>query len=285
MDGFFTEKWTNDVRFSIRIKEKLFSKQTKFQKMEFFVSEELGRFFTLDDVLMATEKDEFIYHEMMIHTPLAVHPKVEKVLVIGGGDGGSVRELVKYHEIQSIDMVEIDEEVVLACEKYFPQTSSSLRNPKVHLRFEDGLAFVKATKTGIYDLIVVDSTDPIGVGEGLFSKDFYLHCHRILKDDGILVNQHESPYFENTRKEMIRAHQKIQALFPVSTIYQAFIPTYPSGHWLFGFASKKYLPTANLHTEKLAENHIFTNYYNHELHQASFVLPNYVKALLESEGK
>lgn len=282
MEQWFREKWTDSIEFGIKVKEHLFSQQTPFQKLDFYDSYELGKFFTLDDIMMANEKDEFIYHEMMIHTPLAVHKAVKKVLVIGGGDGGSVRELVKYDSIESIDMVEIDEAVVLACEKYLPLTASKLREPRVHLYFEDGLAFVKTTKNK-YDLIVVDSTDPIGPGEGLFSMEFYENCYRILNDDGILMNQHESPYFDNTKKEMQRAHHKIKSFFPIALVYQAFIPTYPSGHWLFGFASKKYHPLESINTNSLNQFHIKTKYYNHEIHKASFVLPNYVQDSLTDQ--
>lgn len=280
MNQWFTEQWTKHIRFSVEVTNHLYSKKTPFQQLDFYDSYELGRFFTLDQVMMANEKDEFIYHEMMIHTPMSVHPNIEHVLVIGGGDGGSVRELTRYQTIQSIDMVEIDEEVVRACQEYFPITASKLTDPRVKLYFEDGLAFVKNTKKR-YDLIVVDSTDPIGPGEGLFSKEFYTNCFHVLKDDGILVNQHESPYFENTRKEMKRAHEKISTLFPIATVYQAFIPTYPSGHWLFGFASKVYDPIKDFNPDLFTARKFVTKYYNIELHKASFVLPNYVKDALK----
>jgi spermidine synthase len=280
MDQWFSEFWTDNIKFSIKIKEHFFSTQTKFQKLDFYDSYELGRFFTLDNIMMANEKDEFIYHEMMIHVPMSVNPSIKKVLVIGGGDGGSVRELTRYQSIESIDMVEIDEEVVLRCEEFFPITASKLRDNRVCLSFEDGLAYVRNTKK-VYDLVVVDSTDPIGPGEGLFTKEFYENCFRILSEDGILVNQHESPYFDNTKKEMKRAHAKIKNLFMISMVYQAFIPTYPSGHWLFGFASKRHHPRINLIPDVQSSQGITTKYYNPDIHIASFILPNYVKEALK----
>jgi len=279
--SWFTENWTPNIRFSVKIKQHLYSEKTKFQQMDFYDSEELGRFFTLDGIMMANEKDEFIYHEMIIHTPMSVHPDVKHVLVIGGGDGGSVRELTKYPSIQSIDMVEIDEKVVLGCQSYFPVTTSGLTDFRVHLFFEDGLAFVKNSKK-TYDLIIVDSTDPIGPGEGLFSMEFYENCYRILSSEGILINQHESPYFEKESNEMKRAHKKIKSLFPIAMVYQAFIPTYPSGHWLFGFASKKYHPIHHFKTSKINQIGQITKYYNAEIHSASFALPNYVKDQLKN---
>lgn len=274
MEQWFSELWTDDIKFSIRIRNKLYSSQTKFQKLDFYDSYELGRFFTLDDIMMANEKDEFIYHEMMIHTPMSINPSIKRVLVIGGGDGGSVRELTKYQSIEKIDMVEIDEEVVRKCQEFLPITSSKLTDERVTLLFQDGLKYVKEADKQ-YDLIVVDSTDPIGPGEGLFTMEFYQNCYRILNEDGILVNQHESPYFEKTKIEMKRAHKKIKSLFKIATVYQAFIPTYPSGHWLFGYASKKHLPNFNANVELLESFKL--KYYNKDIHYASFVLPNYVK--------
>lgn len=281
MENWFSENWTENIRFSIKVKKHLLSKKTKFQQLDFYDSYELGKFFTLDNIMMANEKDEFIYHEMMIHTPLSVNPDIKTALVIGGGDGGSVRELTRYSTIEKIDMVEIDEEVVKACEEYLPITSSKLHDPRVSLYFEDGLAYVKNSQKK-YDLIVVDSTDPIGPGEGLFTLEFYNNCYRLLSEKGILVNQHESPYFDNTKKEMIKAHTKLKSLFPLVFVYQAFIPTYPSGHWLFGFASKQLHPLNNLNLGIQEKNNIKTKYYNNELHKASFVLPNYVTEALKS---
>jgi spermidine synthase len=279
---WFCEKWSKGVKFCVEYKKHLYSYQTKFQKLDFYDSEELGVFFTLDNIMMVNQKDEFIYHEMMIHTPMSVNPKIKKVLVIGGGDGGSVRELTRYRGITKIDLVEIDEEVVRKCQKYLPQTASKLKDKRVNLYFEDGLSFVKNSKDK-YDLIVVDSTDPIGPGEGLFTQDFYKNCYRILANDGILVNQHESPYFAHTKAEMKRAHQKIKSLFKIAKVYQAFIPTYPSGHWLFGFASKKYHPVNDLKVDVQSKLKIKTKYYNNDLHLASFVLPNYVAQDLKAK--
>ncbi len=278
MDKWFHEYWTDNIQFSIKIKQHLYSAQTPFQKIDFYDSYELGRFFTLDDIMMANEKDEFIYHEMMIHVPLSVNPNIKTVLVIGGGDGGSVRELCKYSQISSITMVEIDEVVVRKCQEYLHQTANKLNDPRVNLLFMDGSEFVKTTPNQ-FDLIVIDSTDPIGPGEGLFTREFYQNCARILNVSGILVNQHESPYFEKTRIEMLRAHEKLSELFDIATVYQAFIPTYPSGHWLFGFASKTMEPT-NIKVNQEKIDQLQLKYYNLDIHQASFVLPNYVKDLL-----
>ncbi|MDR4968034.1 MAG: polyamine aminopropyltransferase [Acholeplasmataceae bacterium] len=277
---WFTENWTPNIKFSVRIKEHLHSETTPFQQLEVYDSFELGRFFTLDGIMMANEKDEFIYHEMIVHTPMSINQNIKHVLVIGGGDGGSVRELTKYQTIESIDMVEIDERVVRVCQEYFTITTTGLNDPRVSLKFEDGLAYVKNTQK-VYDLIIVDSTDPIGPGGGLFSMEFYTNCKRILAEDGILINQHESPYFEKESTEMKRAHKKIKSLFPIAEVYQAFIPTYPSGHWLFGFASKKYHPIKDFKKAHITSLGLETKYYNGDVHQGSFALPNYVRNALK----
>jgi spermidine synthase len=231
---------------------------------------------------MVTEKDEFIYHDMIVHVPMATNPEVKKVLVIGAGDGGAIRELARYQEIELIDMVEIDEAVVEACKKYLPQTACSLDDPRVHIYYEDGLKFVRR-KTMEYDLILVDSTDPFGPGEGLFTKEFYGNCYNALTEKGILVNQHESTYYDQYVDAMKRAHTRIKETFPIARVYQAHIPTYPSGHWLFGYASKHYDPIKDLQEESWNALGIKTKYYNTKLHQGAFALPNYVKEQLNEE--
>jgi len=230
---------------------------------------------------MVTEKDEFIYHDMITHVPMAVNPNIKKVLVIGAGDGGTIRELLRYKTIEHIDMVEIDEEVVKVCKKYLPLTACGLEDEKVHIYYEDGLKFVRR-KEAEYDLIIVDSTDPFGPGEGLFTKEFYGNCFRALNDDGILVNQHESMYYTSYAASMERAYKRIKESFPIARIYQAHIPTYPSGHWLFGFASKKYDPIKDLDEDKWNNLGLKTKYYNTELHKGSFAIPNYIKDQLNS---
>ena len=231
--------------------------------------------------MMVTEKDEFIYHDMIVHVPMATNPKIKNVLVIGAGDGGTVRELTRYSTIEHIDMVEIDKMVVDVCREYLPQTACKLDDPRVQLYFEDGLKFVRS-KENAYDLIIVDSTDPFGPGEGLFTREFYGNCFKALKEDGILVNQHESPYYEEYAKSMQRAHKRIREFFPVCRVYQAHIPTYPSGHWLFGFASKTYDPLTDIDEQAWNSLGLKTKYYNTEIHKGSFALPNYVKELLVS---
>ncbi len=282
MELWYTEKHTKNVKFSIKVNRQLVSVTSPFQRIDIFESEEFGRFLTLDGFMMLTEKDEFIYHEMMVHIPMAVKENVKKVLVVGAGDGGTVRELLKYDTIEHIDMVEIDKMVVDVCKEYLPSTAYKLDDPRVSIYYEDGLKFVRS-KTAEYDIVLVDSTDPFGPGEDLFTREFYGNCYNALKEDGILINQHESPYYEADAEAAGRAHKQLKAVFPVATVYQFHMPTYPSGHWLFGFASKKYNPVEDLRAEEWNKRGISTRYYNTELHKGAFALPNYVKEIIDEK--
>ena len=180
-------------------------------------------------------------------------------------------------------MVEIDKAVVDVCKEYLPQTACSLDDERVTIYYEDGLRFVR-NKVDEYDLIIVDSTDPFGVGEGLFTKEFYGNCYKALSEDGILVNQNESTFYTSYSNSMKRAHSRIKAFFPTALVYQAHIPTYPSGHWLFGFASKKYDPRTDLHDEWWNSLGIKTKYYNTVLHKGCFAIPNNVRDELRDNG-
>lgn len=282
MELWYTEEQTDQVRFSIKVDRHIYTGKSEFQEVDVFESDEFGKFLTLDGLMMVTEKDEFIYHDMIAHVPMATNPAIKRVLVIGGGDGGTVRELTRYPNIEKIDMVEIDKLVVDVSRKYLQITASKLDDSRVSLYFEDGIEFVKNTSEE-YDLILVDSTDPIGPGEGLFTTEFYQNCYNILSEDGILVNQSESPYYEQFSKEMKRANKKIKEIFPISSVYQFHMPTYPSGHWLFGFASKKLDPVKDLNEEKWNSLNLKTKYYNTDIHKAAFCLPTYVKEMIESE--
>jgi len=281
MELWFTEKHTPNVNFTIKIDRHVYSAQSEYQRIDIFDSPEFGRFLVIDGFMMLTEKDEFIYHEMITHVPMAVHPNVRNVLIIGAGDGGVVRELTRYQEIEHIDLVEIDPVVVEVSKKYLPQTACRFDDPRLTIHYEDGVKYVRSKKD-IYDLIIVDSTDPIGPGEGLFTKEFYGSCYKALKDDGIMVNQHESPYYAYNAQAMIRAHKRIVESFPISKVYQVHIPTYPSGHWLFGFASKKYHPVHDLQADLWNQRQLKTKYYNTRLHIGSFALPNYVEDQLKN---
>ena len=281
-DLWFSEYDTPSVRFSIKVKRQLHSEKSDYQEISVYESEEFGRFLTLDGVMMLTEKDEFIYHEMITHPAMAVCPGIRRVLVIGAGDGGVVRELSAYRGIESIDVVEIDGRVIDVCREYLPQTACGFDDPRVKIHIQDGIRFIRHLEN-VYDLIIVDSTDPFGPGEVLFTKEFYGNCYQALTEQGILINQHESPFYEEDARAMQSAHHCISQVFPVSEVYQAHIPTYPSGHWLFGFASKGLHPVGDLKEEEWNRRGIRTRYYNTDLHRGAFCLPNYVKEMLADE--
>lgn len=282
MELWYTENQTNNVNFSMKVKNHLYSAQSEFQKIDIIDTYEFGKVLVIDNWTMVTEKDEFIYHEMITHVALATNPNIKNVLVIGAGDGGTVRELTRYSNIENIDMVEIDELVVKASIEHLPFTSNKLSDPRVNLYFEDGIKFVKGKKD-LYDLIIVDSTDPIGPGEGLFTTEFYTDCYNALTEKGILINQCESPYYSHNAYEMKRSYKKLNKLFNICKAYQYHMPTYPSGHMIFCFASKVLDPIKDLDAERWNALGLETKYYNTELHKGAFCLPNYVINMLDKE--
>jgi spermidine synthase len=213
---------------------------------------------------------------MISHVPMAVLPAAKNILIIGGGDGGTARELLRYERVEKIDLVDIDEMVSRAARKFFPKLAVAFDDKRLNTYYEDGIEFVKK-KHQKYDLIIIDSTDPIGPGEGLFTSEFYRNCAKLLTSKGALVNQSETAQWD---KEMIRSiYKKISAIFPQVSLYQAFIPTYPSGHWLFSFASKNVDPVNDFNAIKWEALGLETKYYNAELHRGAFALPNFIKEL------
>ncbi len=283
MHLWYTENHTENVKFSLKIKEHLFSGQSEFQRLDILDTYEYGKLMTLDGLVMVTEKDEFIYHDMIVHIAMAVNPDIKNVLVIGGGDGGTVRELMKYSTIEHVDMVEIDKLVVDASKKFFPTLSCELNNPRVTVLYEDGIKFIQG-KESLYDLILIDSTDPIGPGEGLFTTEFYSNCFLALTHKGILINQNETPVYENFFQVGISSNRKLKKMFPIVHVYQTNIPTYPGGYWLFNFASKQLHPIKDLQEKRWNSLNLNTKYYNTELHKGCFALPNHVKEKIESES-
>ena len=275
MEMWFSEFHTPDVKHSIRVNRHLYSKQSDYQRIDIFETPEFGRVLTLNGNVMLTERDEFIYDEMMTHVPMAVHPGIRDILVIGAGDGGVVRELTRYDRVEHIDLVEMDPLVVEACRTYLPSNADR----RVHIHFENALKFIRRQE-GAYDLIIVDSTDPFGPSEGLFTREFYGSCHNALRDDGIMVNQQGSPFYAEDAEAMQRSHKRIVNTFPISRVYQAHIPTYAAGYWLFGFASKKYHPTNDLDTEAWRKLNLHTRYYTPKLHIGAFCLPAFLEEML-----
>ena len=280
MELRFSEHHTPDVKLSLRVDQQLYSTESEYQRIDVFDTPEFGRVLALDGNIMLTERDEFIYDEMMTHVPMAVHPDIRRVLIIGAGDGGVVRELTRYEQIERIDLVEMDEMVVEACRRYLPGNACRLDDERVHIYFDNALRFIRRRKAQ-YDLIIVDSTDPFGPSEGYFTKEFYGICYNALRDDGILVNQQGSPFYRHDAEAMQRSHKRIVSTFPISRVYQAHIPTYAAGYWLFGFASKKYHPIDDFDREKWLSLHLETQYYTVRLHCGAFFLPAFLEKMLE----
>ncbi|UWP60163.1 polyamine aminopropyltransferase [Ruminococcus gauvreauii] len=282
MEMWFSEIHTQNVKLSIRTEKQLFSGESEYQRIDVFESPEFGRFLTLNGDILFSDADEFIYNEMVTHVPMAVHPNAKKVLIIGGGDGGVAREFCLYPEIEEIDVVEPDEMFMEVCRKYFPDMTRGLEDERVKIFHEDGLRFLRKC-TEVYDIIINDSTDPFGYTEGLFTKEFYGAGFRALKEDGIMVYQHGSPFYDEDEMACRSMHRKVYRSFPISRVYQAHIPTCPSGYWLFGFASKKYHPIKDFNGKKWRERKLKTWYYTANLHIGAFMLPRYVEDLLEEE--
>ena len=280
MELWFSEFHAPDVKHSIRVNKHLYSKKSDYQQIDIFDTPEFGRVLALDGNVMLTERDEFIYDEMITHVPMAVHPDIRDVLVIGAGDGGVVKELTRYNCIQRIDLVEMDSQVIEACRTYLPENACRLDDQRVHIYFDNALRFIRRCKNE-YDLIIVDSTDPFGPSEGYFTREFYGICYNALRDDGIMVNQHGSPFYKHDADEMQRCHKRIVSTFPISRVYQAHIPTYAAGYWLFGFASKKYHPIDDFNAEKWRSLNLDTKYYTTRLHIGAFYLPAFLEKMLE----
>ncbi|AEG61612.1 polyamine aminopropyltransferase [Desulforamulus ruminis] len=276
MELWFTEKDTvPGLALSVKVNKVLHREKTDFQDLAIVDTPIFGRMLFLDNIIMTNIKDEFVYHEMISHVALNTHPNPQKVLVIGGGDGGAIREIIKHPKVEKAVLVEIDRRVVETSKEYLPEIACGLDDPKVEVLYEDGIKYVNEHKNE-FDVIIVDSTDPIGPAVGLFESNFYKSCYDSLKEDGIFVAQTESPYYN---EELIPQIQKnLRALYPITKLYLAFIPTYPGGCWSFTMGCKKYDPE----TVDLSNWPGYpTRYYNPEIHKAAFVLPNFVRELIK----
>ncbi|MCL0107731.1 polyamine aminopropyltransferase, partial [Peptococcaceae bacterium] len=216
------------MRLSLQALDVLHTEKTEYQHLAIVDTMPFGRVLFLDGIIQTTVKDEFVYHEMITHPALNTHGNPKNVLVIGGGDGGAIREILKYPTVEKATLVEIDEKVVKYSKKYLPEISFALDDPKVEVRFEDGIKHVAGHK-GVYDVITVDSPDPIGPAVGLFARDFYQNVFEALTDDGIFVAQTESPWFN--RDLIARVYKDISSIFPITRLMLAYIPSYPGGMW------------------------------------------------------
>jgi spermidine synthase len=269
-----TEIFRNNAALSFKIEKSLFSGHSKFQKVDIVQTVAHGVSLLLDGIFQLTERDEFIYHEMIAHVPLLVQHDPKRVLVIGGGDGGTVREVLRHQEVKEVVWIEIDEMVVNACRTHFPTVSCSWDDPRLKPRIDDGIKFVKESND-TFDVIIVDSTDPIGPGEPLFNQAFYESASKLLSDDGILITQAESPFYTPDVQRSMLLNQR--PFFKTLHLYLYSTLTYIGGLWGFGFASKGLCPLQDFHPERLTNTGITTKYYSEDIHRAAFALPAFVR--------
>ncbi|WP_062308568.1 polyamine aminopropyltransferase [Alicyclobacillus sendaiensis] len=269
---WFTELQNDNLTIGLRIEKTIHSEKTEYQQLDVYKTVQYGNLLVLDGCIMTTDEDEFVYHEMLAHVPLHTHPNPKSVLVVGGGDGGIIREVVKHPSVERAVLAEIDGRVVEASKKYFPHIASGLSDPRVDVQIVDGIRYVEEHPNE-FDVILIDSTDPVGPAVGLFQRPFYESVFRALKEDGLMAAQTESPFIN---QDLIRqVYGDVRATFPITKLYLAYVPTYPTGMWSFTLGSKTYRP------QDVREVRVHdTKYYNLEIHHASLVLPNFVKELV-----
>ncbi|MDD4569316.1 MAG: polyamine aminopropyltransferase [Tepidanaerobacteraceae bacterium] len=270
---WFTEVDRDNLKLDYRIKDIIYSENSLLQQIMVLDSYDFGRMLVLDGAIQTTALDGYIYNEMIAHIPLNTHPNPKNVLIIGGGDCGAAREVAKYSNIDRIDMVEIDEQVVNVCKDYLPEVSGDLSDPRVNFIFEDGTTFVKDKRDYLYDVIIVDSSDPVGPAVKLYELEFYKDLYANLNKDGLMVCQSESPIFYS--ETMINIYKHLNSLFPIVKMYMATVPTYPGGFWTFTMGSKKYWKP---NPDKFDKD---TLYINKEIIKSCFAIPEFIKRLLD----
>ena len=274
MDLWVQERFLDRTSLGYKVTDVLYRGKSEFQVIDIVETEALGRMLLLDGAIMTTERDEFIYHDMITHIPMLAHPNPKTVLVIGGGDGGTIREVLKHPSVERAVLCEIDGEVIDVCKKFLPSISGKLDDPKVEIEVRDGAAYI-APHPNTFDVILIDSTDPIGPGEKLFTAEFYQNVLKALTENGIMACQSESPIA--VPDECRRINKLLASVFPYVQPYTACVPTYPGGQWTWTFCSKGLKPFDQLNEGLAAELSKTCRYYNRGIHDAVFTLPNYVK--------
>ncbi len=276
MELWYTEKQTPALGLSLKVKETLYYKRSAFQEIAVLDTVQCGRMLVLDGMVQTTVNDEFFYHEMIAHVPMRTHAAPRSVLVIGGGDGGVVREISRYPGVEKITLVEIDAGVVEAARLFLPEISCALDDARLEIIYRDGGEYIAAHQDA-FDVVIVDSTEPVAIAEGLFGLPFYQGVFQSLKEGGVLVAQTESPLYN---RDLLRAsYRRISAVFPRAFLYLCPVPTYPSGLWSFTLATKLYSPLEPAGDYLPAG----LRYYSPEMHRSAFALPPFVRELLELE--
>jgi len=267
MEYWYYEMHTDNVKIGFRVREEMAHRKSRYQEIYVLDTYEYGRILVIDGTVQLTERDEFIYHEMITHVPLLSHENPRKILIIGGGDGGVAREVLK-HNPESIDIVDIDEEVVKISREYLPFVSSSYNDNRVHIHIGDGIEFVRNRRGFGYNAVIVDSTDPIGPAKSLFKEDFYRDVKKVIEPNGIFVQQCGSPIYHP--EELCNSYNLLSGIFKNVKIYLAYIPTYPSGMWSFVIGSD-----VDIRMRRRAD--FETRYFNEDIYESSMALPNFIK--------
>lgn len=282
-DGWFTEVFDQQgSAFSLKVSEQLDSVQSDFQRIDIYQTETFGKLMVIDGCTMVSTRENFVYHEMMSHVALFAHPNPQRVAIIGGGDCGTLREVLKHDGVKQVWQIDIDEQVTRMAEKHFPELCESNDDPRANILFDDGIQWIKDCEPESLDVIIIDSTDPVGPAEGLFAVDFYRDCFRALAQEGIVVQQSESPLYHS--KTIIRNIHTDMAAVGASTSHTVSFPQviYPSGWWSCTLASKGGDATS-FRIEDSANKTFRTEYYNAEMHAAGLALPEFMRRDLELE--
>lgn len=284
VDGWIIEEsFRNTFSMGFKTTAHLHSEKSEYQQIDVYETDSVGRLLLLDGKTMVSNKDEFVYHEVVSHLPYMVTRQCKNVLIIGGGDGGVVREFVKHPDIQRIDLVEIDERVIEVSKKYFPECTSGLSDPRVRVLCQDGFAFIKKAKKE-YDIVVIDSTDPVDFASALFTDSFYQDVYNSLTDEGIMMNQTENPFLDEFGVKEI--YNNMRKVFPVVRSVTAPMLIYPGVFWTWGFSSKKYGPTdlnpARLNHMAAVERNLL--WYNTDWHRGAFSISNFHKRMIGQES-
>lgn len=280
MNRWHTDYHSPHRGLAFEVTETLHQESSPYQTIEIVQTPAFGRVMLLDGVLMLTQEDEFVYHEMLAHPALFTHPHPRRVLIVGGGDCGTLSRVLQHPEVEQAVQVELDEMVTRVSRTYFPALTAAAEDPRARLVFSDGIEYLRNCAEP-FDVILIDSTDPVGPAEGLFRAPFFADCRRALNRDGILCLQSESPWIPDLRDVIAEVNRDLRALFPIVRAYSAAIQTYQAGLWLFQIASLSYDPLDPETGERIAALGLDTRYYDRETHYGAFALPKFARCLVK----
>lgn len=279
--GCIGEQYSDDVALVFKIKKILLQTKTKYQKVDIVETDYWGKILFLDNLLMKTDKDGHIINEMIVHPVMLTGAKKKKVLIVGGGEGFTATELLKYPYIEQIDIVDIDGEFVEIAKKFYPEKMACLKDPRVRIFIQDGLKYIRQTKE-IYDAIFTTPTDPLTISDPLFIKEYYSACYNHLTEDGIYETDAYMPFYKYGNIDYANIRRSLADYFKIAKIYTCVVPTFPGGLFSFGLASKKYDPEKDFHP---FDFNIINKYYTQDMHAASFKLPQFMLSRIEEEDK